>query len=558
MRKIIIILFCLISISINATTWYVATDGNDEGAGTIGDPWLTWEKAFTSSSVQAGDTVYFRGGVYPTTVTDGTGITITRDGTITDTLCYFNYPGETPILDFSNIVSTADYQYGINGNGLNYVKFKGLTFRNMVRQTVGYAGFGFRIGTSSNIVIENCTGYNMWGKAFEGRRNTNLYYINCDAYNCCDTVPRNVNPGESGTGFHTENTDTRTGSTYYINCRAWNCSDQGFAFYDIGYIEVDGCWSFHNGGLSAGGHGFKVGWAFDTDPNPSQRIVANCIAAYNRSSGITTNDASHKAPKINMYNNIAYHNGYYDDWSPYVRGFMLYNAPESTCEQELLRILKNNISYANEYQPIYVASGACYTHDHNTWDTEVTVTDADFLLVDSTGITAARQADGSFPDNNCYNQFLHLASTSDLIDAGTELGYGDDIGAFQYEETGVGPLVVFTTTVYPHDTWALAGGNVYDDGGGTVDSRGVCWSESENPTIADSHTSDGTGTGIYSSILTGLEENTTYFCRAYAHNEIGYGYGSQIEFETLTSGGGKTIVFHKGLPVFHNDKRIVH
>jgi len=127
-----------------------------------------------------------------------------------------------------------------------------------------------------------------------------------------------------------------------------------------------------------------------------------------------------------------------------------------------------------------------------------------------------------------------------------------DIGYYEYDEGGgpIEPLVIFTTTIYPHDIWALAGGNVYYDGGGTVDQRGVCWSESENPTISDSHTSDGSGAGIYTSTLTGLEENTTYFCRAYAHNEIGYGYGSQIEFTTTT----ETIIIHGGKIVFHNGK----
>jgi len=558
MRKLIFILFWLISIFANATTWYVANDGNDGGAGTIGDPWLTWEKAFTSASVQAGDTVYFRGGVYPTTVTNGIGIPITRDGTITDTLCYFNYPGEVPILDFSNIVSTDDYQWGIRATGVHYVKFKGLTFRNMIRQTEGYEGYLIDIELSEGVVLENCVAYNAWGEAFEARRNTSIYYINCDAHTCCDTVPRAGGTGERGTGFHIQNTDIEDGESYYINCRAWNCSDQGFAFYDVGYIEAIGCWSWGNGGLEAGGHGIKIGFTALTEGTTElKRKVINFVAAYNRSSGITTNLNKKHGYGMQVYNNIAYHNGYYDGWPPYIRGFVVYNTLDAD-EVELAQIFKNNVSYANEYQPIYVQSGALYTHSNNSWDSGLTLTDADFLSVDSTGITAPRQADGSFPDNDCYNYFLHLASTSDLIDAGTELGYGDDIGAFQYEETGVEPLVVFTTTVYPHTDWALAGGNVYDDGGGSIDARGVCWSESENPTIADSHTSDGTGTGVYSSTLTGLSEGTTYHARAYAHNEVGYGYGADVEFETLILGGGETIVFHNVKMIFHNGKIIVH
>ena len=36
--------------------------------------------------------------------------------------------------------------------------------------------------------------------------------------------------------------------------------------------------------------------------------------------------------------------------------------------QELLRVCRNNISYANEDGNVTVQSGALYTHDHNSWD----------------------------------------------------------------------------------------------------------------------------------------------------------------------------------------------
>ena len=38
MKKLLIILFWLIGITLNATTYYVATIGNDGNAGTIGSP----------------------------------------------------------------------------------------------------------------------------------------------------------------------------------------------------------------------------------------------------------------------------------------------------------------------------------------------------------------------------------------------------------------------------------------------------------------------------------------------------------------------------------------
>jgi uncharacterized protein (TIGR02145 family) len=79
-------------------------------------------------------------------------------------------------------------------------------------------------------------------------------------------------------------------------------------------------------------------------------------------------------------------------------------------------------------------------------------------------------------------------------------------------------------------TAASGGGNVTSDGGATVTSRGVCWSTSLNPTISNSHTSDGSGTGPFSSSINGLTTNLTYYVRAYATNVFGTGYGSNESF----------------------------
>ena len=82
---------------------------------------------------------------------------------------------------------------------------------------------------------------------------------------------------------------------------------------------------------------------------------------------------------------------------------------------------------------------------------------------------------------------------------------------------------------------AVSGGNVTRENGEPVISRGVCWNTTANPTMADSKTSDGTGTGSFTSNLTGLIPNTTYYVRAYATNNIGTSYGFQLSFTTLQS-----------------------
>ncbi len=79
---------------------------------------------------------------------------------------------------------------------------------------------------------------------------------------------------------------------------------------------------------------------------------------------------------------------------------------------------------------------------------------------------------------------------------------------------------------------ATSGGNITNNGGSAVTARGVCWSTTENPTTANSLTSNETGTGIFVSNMTGLTAGTTYYVRAYATNSTGTGYGNQVTFNT--------------------------
>lgn len=82
-------------------------------------------------------------------------------------------------------------------------------------------------------------------------------------------------------------------------------------------------------------------------------------------------------------------------------------------------------------------------------------------------------------------------------------------------------------------TFATCGGNVVSDCGADVTERGVCWSTSPNPTINDNITTNGNGTGTFTSNLINLTANTTYYVRAYANNSAGTGYGNEISFTTL-------------------------
>ena len=100
------------------------------------------------------------------------------------------------------------------------------------------------------------------------------------------------------------------------------------------------------------------------------------------------------------------------------------------------------------------------------------------------------------------------------------------------------PLVETLPVTNITSTTAQSGGNVIDDGGVPVTSRGVVWSTSPNPTIENNvgYTTDGVGLGEFTSTLTGLTPETIYYVRAYANNGVGAGYGQQEDFITEDNG----------------------
>jgi|APCry1669188910_1035180.scaffolds.fasta_scaffold29928_1 uncharacterized protein (TIGR02145 family) len=104
------------------------------------------------------------------------------------------------------------------------------------------------------------------------------------------------------------------------------------------------------------------------------------------------------------------------------------------------------------------------------------------------------------------------------------------------------PVMTTTDVTNLTQNTGKSGGIISSDGGSSVISRGVCWSTNPTPTIADRKTSDGTGTGTFTSTLTGLSADSTYYIRAYATNNIGTGYGNTVA-SLLTDLDGN--IYHK-------------
>ncbi len=160
-------------------------------------------------------------------------------------------------------------------------------------------------------------------------------------------------------------------------------------------------------------------------------------------------------------------------------------------------------------------------------------TSANPTLQDNTGQTTDGTGAGTF--------------TSSITGLDDETSYYVRAYATNSEGTAYGNQVQFSTSAYLPaevttgsieditDDSAKGGGNVTDDGGSPVTARGVVWSTTEDPTLDDNdgYTTDGSGTGEFTSEISGLDNETTYYVRAYATNSWGTTYGEQVQFITL-------------------------
>ena len=99
------------------------------------------------------------------------------------------------------------------------------------------------------------------------------------------------------------------------------------------------------------------------------------------------------------------------------------------------------------------------------------------------------------------------------------------------------PTIVMKSVGEVTKTSAKVVGQVTADGGAEVTERGVCWNTEGTPEIIDYRTVDGKGVGIYTSNMTDLEPNTTYYVRVYATNEVGTAYGEEVSFKTTFENG---------------------
>lgn len=125
-----------------AMTYYVSTDGDDSNPGTLDQPWGTVQKA--ADTLAAGDTVYIRGGVYRERVAPK------RSGEPGRYITYASYPGETVVLDGSEIEVERAWHWGglFHMEECSHIAVTGL-------RTINSPSVGIYGGRSQHLLIED-------------------------------------------------------------------------------------------------------------------------------------------------------------------------------------------------------------------------------------------------------------------------------------------------------------------------------------------------------------------------------------------------------------------
>jgi hypothetical protein len=421
----------------HAADYYVAPTGDDSAAGTEAAPWASM--AHAQSVAVGGDTVHFRGGTYSYTAGTSTcssqtatinAIQLNKSGSADKLIHYVAYAGEKPAFDFSGIKDSCRVT-GIRVTG-SYLHLEGLEIRGVPQNnTANHESWGVW-NSGSNNVFELLDLHDNMGPGLFIQDGGNNLVLNCDSHDNYDPNS-STGPGTNADGFGCHIGASGKGNVFR-GCRAWYNSDDGYDLIQAQVpVTIENCWSFSNGYRSGtttssggDGNGFKGGGYGSPPTNvpttPPQHTIRNCVSFRNRASGFYAN---HHPVANFWYNDTAYDNK--------SANFNMLGLDGSTAIN--VGVLRNCLAFTGT--ALANGSGGMVDDQFNSWDASlgVSVSAADFQNTDVTGWDAPRQADGSLP----VLTSLHLASGSDLIDAGTDVGLpfagkAPDLGAF---ETGL-------------------------------------------------------------------------------------------------------------------------
>lgn len=135
----------------------------------------------------------------------------------------------------------------------------------------------------------------------------------------------------------------------------------------------------------------------------------------------------------------------------------------------------------------------------------------------------AQNAGGSIPQGTSNGDTIKWNASS----SSWEISSGSNSANNAFE-------VITSQVDYYSNNSASSGGEVVADGGSSVIARGVVWDISPDPMIDGSKTTDGTGSGTFTSEFTNLLDSTKYYYRAYATNSNRTVYGTTYSFQTMS------------------------
>lgn len=398
----IVVLLSLPFVSVvQARTLHVAPEGTSSGSGATSSSPL--DLATATKGAKAGDTLLLASGTYSIAYAAGAKNTITlaAKGTEASPIVMRTASGRA-VVDFGFPEGTyIQDSYGFLLSGSWW------TFERIDITRAGYQG---AYVTGAHNTFDDCSFHDNRNSGLEINKGGSYTLVrNCDSY-------RNYDPKKTGTMSDGYAVKQLMGpGNRLVGCRAWDNSDDGYdTFASPMAVTLDSCWAFRNGwykGKAVGnGQGFKVGG----DDSLQNNVLRNCVSFHNLARGF---DQNNNVGGVTLLNCVAWKNGAQN----YSFGGTLASGQKNT--------FKNNASLAPGSADVLANA----TQATNSWSGGFTVTTADFQSLDTTLATIARNADGSLP----ATKFLRLASGSDLIDGGTDVGLRysgskPDLGAFEY------------------------------------------------------------------------------------------------------------------------------
>jgi len=96
------------------------------------------------------------------------------------------------------------------------------------------------------------------------------------------------------------------------------------------------------------------------------------------------------------------------------------------------------------------------------------------------------------------------------------------------------PIVQTSSVTSITESTAMTIGLLDSPGNAVISELGFCWDTIENPTISNNKLEANLEDSEFAIQITGLAQETGYYVRAYATNQYGTSYGTQISFKTVS------------------------